>query len=137
MREPGTKNQPLKAPVIMVVDDDGAILNLLIRVLEPEGYSVIPAADGQSALALMEKCQPDLLILDITMPVINGLQVLSRVRQRFDMPVIMLTANQEDTVMQAARIVGADDYVIKPFSTNDLLARVRANLRRAVSEGHS
>ncbi len=132
MREPGTKNQPRKGPVIMVVDDDEAILNLLIRVLEPEGYHVIPAADGQSALALMEECQPDLLILDVMMPVINGLQVLSWVRQRFDMPVIMLTANQEDAVMRSALIVGADDYMIKPFSTKELLARVRAKLRRAV-----
>lgn len=121
-----------KRPYIMVVDDDEAILNLLILVLEPEGYNVIPTADGQSALALMEECQPDLLILDVMMPVINGLQVLSRLRQRFDMPVIMLTANQEDTVARAALIVGADDYVRKPFSTKDFLDRVRAKLRRTV-----
>ncbi len=126
-----------KRPCIMVVDDDEAILRLLTRTLEPEGYRVVPVADGQSALALMEECQPDLLILDIMMPGLNGLQVLSRLRQRSDVPVIMLTAKQEDTVVQAALIAGADDYVKKPFHTKELLARIRAKLRRTAPEGQN
>ncbi|GAF88395.1 unnamed protein product, partial [marine sediment metagenome] len=104
------------------------------RTLEPEGYGVVVAADGGSALTLLEDCRPDLVILDIMMPGLNGFQVLDLIRQRSSVPVIMLTARGEVTTLRDALSLGADDYVRKPFSTQELLARIRAKLRRAGAE---
>ena len=118
-------------PCIMVVDDEQAIRVLLERMLKPEGYEVILAADGSSALTMLEKHRPDLVILDINMPGLNGFQVLERIRQRSDVPVIMLTGKGEVTTIGSALSIGADDYVKKPFSTRELIARIRAKLRRA------
>ena len=120
-----------KHPCIMVVDDELAIRVLLERMLEPEGYEVILAADGSSALTMLEKHRPDLVILDISMPGLNGFQVLERIRQCSDVPVIMLTGKSEVTTLGNALSLGADDYVKKPFSTRELLARIKAKLRRA------
>lgn len=119
-----------KRTSIMVVDDEQAILSLLSRILESEGYSVVGAADGESALALLERQEPDLAILDIMMPGLNGFQVLELIRQHSDIPIIMLTGNREVTALRDAVALGADDYLRKPFSTRELLARVRAKLRR-------
>jgi len=118
----------------MVVDDEQAIRVLLERTLELEGWGVILAADGSSALAMLEKHRPDLVILDINMPGLNGFQVLERIRQRSDVPVIMLTGEGEVTTLGNALSLGADDFVKKPFSTRELLARIRAKLRRAKAE---
>jgi len=118
-------------PCIMVVDDEQAIRTLLKRTLESEGYEVISSADGSSALAMMKKREPDLVILDINMPGLDGFQVLERIRQRSDVPVIMLTGIGEVATLGNALSLGADDYVKKPFSTRELLARIRAKLRRA------
>ena len=115
---------------IMVVDDDQEILRMLGRTLELEGYDVTTAADGRSALTLLEKHEPDLVILDIIMPELDGFQVLNLIRQHSDVPVIMLTARCEVTSLQEALALGADDYVRKPFRTRELLARIRAKLRR-------
>ena len=117
-------------PYIMVVDDDLAILRLLKRTLEPEGYGVILADNGSSALDLLEDSRPDLVILDIMMPGLNGFQVLDLIRQRSGVPVIMLTARGEVTNLRNALSLGADDYVRKPFGKGELLARIRAKLRR-------
>jgi len=114
-----------KHACIMVVDDEQAILGLLSRTLEPEGYRVIVADNGSSALALLEEHGPDLVILDIMMPGLNGFEVLNLMRQRSDIPIIMLTGKQEVTSVRDALISGADDYVKKPFHT------IRAKLRRA------
>ncbi len=119
---------------IMVVDDEQVILKLLSRTLEPEGYSVVLADNGSSALTLLENCRPDLVILDIMMPGLNGFQVLDLIRQRSNIPVIMLTARCEVTTLRDALAIGADDYVRKPFHTQELLARIRAKLRRAGPE---
>lgn len=119
-----------KRTSIMVVDDEQAILSLLSRILESEGYSVVGAADGKSALALLKRQEPDLAILDIMMPGLNGFQVLELIRQHSDIPIIMLTGNREVTALRDAVALGADDYLRKPFSTRELLARVRAKLRR-------
>ena len=122
-----------KRTSIMVVDDEQAIRSLLSRILETEGYSVVGAADGGSALALLEEQEPDLAILDIMMPGLNGFQVLDLIRQRSNIPVIMLTGMCEVTTLRDALALGADDYVRKPFGTRELLGRIRAKLRRVGS----
>jgi len=120
-------------PYIIVVDDDQDMLRILGRTLELEGFAVDVAHNGQSALAIMEERRPDLVVLDIMMPELDGFQVLDLIRQRYSIPVIMLTARREVTSMQKALGLGADDYVTKPFNIRILLARVRAKLRRAES----
>jgi len=123
-----------KYPYIMVVDDEQAILSLLSRTLEPEGYGVVIADNGSAALELLEEHTPDLIILDIMMPGLDGFQVLGLIRQRFSVPVIMLTAKREVNTARDALNLGADDYVRKPFGRGELLARIRAKLRRAGAE---
>ncbi len=123
-----------KPPCIMAVDDEQGILRLLKRSLEPEGYSVIVADNGTVALELFEEHMTDLVILDIMMPGLDGFQVLDLIRQRSNVPVIMLTAKREVSTARDALGLGADDYVRKPFDTRELLARIRAKLRRAGSE---
>ena len=119
-----------KRPYIIVVDDEQAVLKSLKRILESEGYGVALAPDGSSALLLMEEHEPDLVILDIMMPGLNGFQVLKSIRSRSSAPVIMLTARRDVTTLHDALVLGADDYVTKPFSIRELLARIRAKLRR-------
>jgi len=125
-----------KRPYIMAVDDEQTILRLLNRTLEPEGYGVIVADNGRSALNLLEERTPDLVILDIMMPGLDGFQVLDLIRERSNVPVIMLTARGEVTTLRDALVLGADDYVRKPFHTQELLARIRAKLRRAGQGGN-
>ena len=120
-----------RRPYIVVVDDNQEMLGMVNRILELEGYDVDIAADGSSALALVEERRPDLVILDIVMPGLDGFQVLHLMRQRFDFPVIMLTAKCEVTMLRDALVLGADDYLRKPFRTRELLARIKAKLRRA------
>ena len=120
--------------LILAVDDDEEMLRMLSRILELEGYDVAIAANGRSALTILEECEPDLVILDIIMPGLDGFQVLNLIRQRSDVPVIMLTARCEVTSLRDAVVLGADDYVRKPFYTRELLARIRAKLRRAGAE---
>ncbi len=119
---------------ILVVDDEPEIVRLHKCALEPEGYDVALATDGNSALELMEKHKPDLVILDIMMPELDGFQVLSLIRQRSNVPVIMITGRYEVTVLYDALALGADDYVRKPFHIRELLARIKAKLRRAGAE---
>jgi len=119
--------------LILVVDDDHEILRMVNRLFELEGYDVITAADGKCAMALMKEREPDLIVLDIMMPELNGFQVLDLVRQHSDIPIIMLTARSEVTTLHNALALGADDYIKKPFHTRELLARVRAKLRRGGS----
>ena len=116
---------------IMVIDDDPNILQLLRRTLEVEGYDAILAADGASAMMILRNCKPDLIILDIMMPGPDGYMVLEDIRQSYNIPVIMLTAKRDVTSLQKALALGADDYVKKPFRPKELMARIRAKLRRA------
>ena len=120
-----------KHPVILAVDDEEALLKLLRVNLSLDGFDVITASNGVSALELLEEYQPQLVILDIMMPGLNGFQVLESIRQRSDIPVIMLTARGEVTTLKDALVLGADDYVTKPFSVLELTARIRAKIRRA------
>ena len=116
---------------IMAVDDDKEVLRILKRTLELEGYDVAVARDGGSALELLEEWQPDLVILDIKMPGLDGFQTLERIRQRSSIPVIMLTAKRDATTLNEALALGADDFVKKPFATGELVARIKAKPRRA------
>jgi len=115
---------------ILVVDDDHEILEMVERVLKLEGYEVGTAVDGETGLAMMEERQPDLVILDIMMPGLDGFQVLDLIRRRSDVPVIMLTARSETPIAGDALDLGADDYVRKPFAIRELMARIKAKLRR-------
>lgn len=120
---------------ILVVDDDAAVTSLLKRGLSYEGYQVDTAASGVTGLTVARECSPDLVILDIMMPGIDGLEVLRRLRTAdAQLPVMMLTAKDTPPDQIHGLEVGADDYVVKPFNFEILLARVRALLRRKQSE---
>src|SRR5512137_515745 len=119
---------------ILAVDDEPLYLRLLKVNLEPEGYEVITAADGETALDLVTAKQPDLVILDVMMPKLDGITTCERIRQFSNVPIIILTARGEEQDRVRGLDVGADDYVVKPFSVTELVARVRAVLRRAKTQ---
>lgn len=116
--------------VILVADDDPGVLTLVKRVLELEGYSVVPVRDGPSAVQRVRACQPDLVILDWGMPLMSGLQASRVIRQSSDVPILMLTARADAAGVVLGLEHGADDYLAKPPDNEVLLARVRALLRR-------
>jgi DNA-binding response OmpR family regulator len=116
---------------ILVVDDEPEIVKLLRAYLEGAGYRVAAARDGREALFATRHEKPDLIILDLTMPQMDGLEFTRRVRQESNVPIIMLTARVEETDRIIGLELGADDYVTKPFSPREVVARVRAVLRRA------
>ena len=115
---------------ILIVEDEIALSDILRADLEAEGHTVSQAFDGPSALALVESQQPQLVILDWMLPGMDGLAVCRRIRETHLMPIMMLTARASEVDRVLGLEVGADDYVVKPFSTQELLARVRAMLRR-------
>src|SRR5689334_3302721 len=121
---------PVKKTTIVAADDDPQLLRLVTRNLEFEGYAVLPASDGQQALALIEAQTPDLVLLDVMMPKMDGLTVCQRVREFSTVPIIIVTARGQDQDKVRGLDLGADDYLTKPFSVDELLARVRAVLRR-------
>ncbi len=122
---------------ILVVDDEPSILNLVSAYLKPEGYEVYTATDGPTGLKAARAFKPDLLILDVMLPGMDGLELLSRLRRESDMYVILLTARTEETDKIVGLSVGADDYVTKPFSPRELTARVKAAVRRLNTGGSS
>jgi two-component system alkaline phosphatase synthesis response regulator PhoP len=115
---------------ILLVDDDKGINNLISQYLTKEGYEVYTAEDGPAGLKSFESLRPDLLVLDIMLPGFDGLELLSRIRQRSDVYVIMLTAKSDETDKIVGLTVGADDYITKPFSPRELVARIKAAFRR-------
>ncbi|MEJ2211013.1 MAG: response regulator transcription factor [Anaerolineae bacterium] len=115
---------------ILVVDDERSILDLVTAYLRQEGYEVQTAMDGAAGLEVARAWQPDLIVLDIMLPGMDGLEVLTRLRRESDVYVIMLTARSEETDKIVGLSVGADDYLTKPFSPRELVARVKAALRR-------
>ncbi len=115
---------------ILVVDDEQPIADILKFSLEKEGFTVECAHDGEEALKKVSQLTPDLILLDIMLPLKDGMEVCREVRKRYDMPIIMLTAKDSEIDKVLGLELGADDYVTKPFSTRELLARVKANLRR-------
>ena len=128
---------PVKKTTVVAADDDPQLLRLVTRNLQMEGYDVISVSDGQQALEQVEAHMPDLVLLDLMMPKLDGFTVLQRVREFSSLPVIILTARGADQDKIRGLDLGADDYLTKPFSVDELLARVRAVLRRAQSNAHS
>ena len=115
---------------ILVVDDEKNIVDIIKYNLKKEGYEVMTAGDGEEALRLNEEFKPDIILLDIMMPKLDGYAVCRKVREKYDTPIIMLTARAEEVDKVLGLELGADDYVTKPFGTRELMARVKANLRR-------
>jgi DNA-binding response OmpR family regulator len=115
---------------VLVVDDDPKIRELLRLYLDRDGHQVVFAADGAEALAAAAERTPDLVLLDVMLPRIDGLEVCRRLRERSDVPILLLTARSGDSDKVIGLDLGADDYVVKPFSPRELMARVRAQLRR-------
>jgi len=122
---------------VLLVEDEMDLCNLIKGHLEGEGYAVVQAFDGPTALTLVEQHRPDVIILDWMLPGMDGLTVCRRVRQSHLMPILMLTARSEEIDRVLGLEVGADDYVVKPFGMRELLARVRALLRRVTLDAQS
>lgn len=121
----------VSAPTVLVAEDDTQVRESLERALRFEGYVVVSAPDGAAALAAVDDHQPDIIVLDVSMPLVDGLSVCRRLRARGDqIPVLMLTARGEIEDRVAGLDAGADDYLPKPFALDELLARIRALLRR-------
>ena len=118
------------AKKILVVDDEKPISDIIKFNLEKEGYEVVVAFDGEEALEKVEAEDPDLIILDLMLPKVDGLEVAKRVRAKHTTPIIMVTAKDSELDKVLGLELGADDYVTKPFSNRELVARVKANLRR-------
>ena len=118
---------------IVIVEDERAISDIIKFNVEKEGYKAYTAYDGEEGLALIEKVDPDLILLDLMMPKMDGLEVCRRVRKTKNTPIIMLTARAEEVDKVVGLEIGADDYVTKPFGVRELMARIRANLRRVES----
>lgn len=115
---------------ILVVDDEASIVNIICYSIKKEGYEYITASDGEEGLELFEREKPDLVLLDIMMPKMDGYTLCKKIRENSDVPIIMLTARADEVDKVLGLEMGADDYVTKPFSNRELMARVKANLRR-------
>ena len=118
---------------ILVVDDEDVVRDVVVRYLEHEGMQTVQAADGEEARRIVELNPPDLVILDVMVPKVNGLDLCGWIRDRSDIPVILLTARGEESDRITGLELGADDYVVKPFSPRELVIRVKAILRRTGS----
>ncbi len=121
---------------ILVVDDEAQITRVLKTTLSSQGYGIRSASDGEEALQLMKDWTPDLVVTDLRMPNMDGLELCRRIRTESHIPIIVLSVKGEEKIKVEALDAGADDYITKPFSINELLARVRAALRRASTPQH-
>ena len=119
-----------EAQKIVVIDDEESVREVVRAYLEKDGFRVYTAADGREGLALAEKHQPDLIVLDLMLPDVSGEEICEEIRGRSDVPIVMLTAKASEDERIAGLVAGADDYLVKPFSPRELVARVRAVLRR-------
>ncbi len=122
---------------ILIVDDEPPIVNVLVYNLKRANYEVLIARDGEEALSQARREQPDLIILDLMLPKLDGLEVCRTLRRERDVPIIMLTARDDEIDRVVGLELGADDYVVKPFSVRELLARVKNVLRRTVAQAAS
>jgi two-component system response regulator VicR len=129
--------QAAGAKKILIVDDESAILQTLRFNLERNGYVVLTAGDGRSAVGLASSERPDLVIMDIMLPVLDGIEACKEIRKNSGVPIIMLTAKDQEIDKVLALELGADDYVTKPFSLHEFLARVKARLRRQNGHGET
>jgi two-component system response regulator ResD len=130
-------NSMALAQTILVVDDEPTISQVVASYLRRDGFNAVTAADGPSAVEAALEHRPDLVVLDVMLPGFDGLQVMARLRQDRHVPVILLTAKGEESDRVIGLRLGADDYVVKPFSPAELVARVHAVLRRVSREGES
>jgi len=119
-----------KVTTILVVDDEAYIRQLLQRILEVEGYNVVTAASGQEAVDKVSSGNINLVLLDIIMPGMDGIQTLELIREKSDIPVIMVTGIGDLPSLSTSLVLGADDYIRKPFRSKELIARIKAKLRR-------
>ena len=124
------------AQTILLVDDEDSVQKLLAYPLERDGYTVIPAQDGEEALERFQREQVDLVVLDVMLPRLDGLEVCRRLRAQSSVPIIMLTARGDELDKVVGLELGADDYITKPFSIREFRSRVRALLRRAAAPRH-
>ena len=122
---------------ILIVDDNREIVDSLGKLLAIEGYDILTAYDGMEALEVLERSRPDLILLDVMMPRLNGLSTLMKIRERHNIPAIILSAKTEESDKVSGLMLGADDYVEKPYNPAELLARVQAQLRRYRAYGGS
>lgn len=127
--EEGIINRDKKT--ILIVDDEQHIVDILVYNLEKEGYNTLQANDGVTAVEIALAQKPDLILLDIMLPKMDGLAVCKRIRHTLNVPILMLTAKDEEIDKILGLELGADDYVTKPFSVRELMARIKANLRKA------
>ena len=116
---------------ILIVDDEKPIVDILVYNLQKEGYNTLEANDGEEAINIAFDKKPDLILLDIMLPKVDGLTVCKKIRNSFNMPIIMISAKDEEIDKILGLELGADDYITKPFSVRELVARVKANLRKA------
>ena len=115
---------------ILIVDDEQAIIDVLVYNLKKEGYETLEATDGVTAVNMALEQKPDLMLLDIMLPKLDGLSVCKRVKNYLNIPILMLTAKDAEIDKIVGLELGADDYITKPFSVRELMARVKANLRK-------
>ena len=119
---------------ILVVDDEKPIIDILVYNLKKEGYNTLEATDGEMGINVALEARPDLILLDVMLPKVDGLTVCNRVKQVYNVPILMISARDEEVDKIVGLELGADDYVIKPFSPKELEARVKAVLRRTISK---
>ena len=119
---------------VLVVDDEKPIVDILVYNLKKEGYNTLEANDGEEAMNIVIEKKPDLVLLDIMLPKMDGLTVCKRIRHNYNIPIIMLSAKDEEIDKILGLELGADDYITKPFSVRELIARVKANLRKNDSD---
>ena len=127
----------LNKKTILIVDDEKTIVDMLVYNLQKEGYNTLEANDGEEAVNIALSQKPNLVLLDIMLPKMDGLAVCKRIRQSLDIPILMISAKDEEIDKILGLELGADDYITKPFSVRELMARVKANLRKAELSGKS
>ena len=115
---------------ILVVDDEKPIIDILVYNLKKEGYNTLEATDGEMGINVALEARPDLILLDVMLPKVDGLTVCNRVKQVYNVPILMISARDEEVDKIVGLELGADDYITKPFSVRELMARVKANLRK-------
>lgn len=123
-----------KQKTILVVDDEKPIIDILVYNLKKEGYNTLEATDGEMGLNIAIEQRPDLILLDVMLPKMDGLTVCKRVKQTYNVPILMISAKDEEIDKIVGLELGADDYITKPFSVRELMARVKANLRKVDDE---
>ncbi len=128
------KEDELNKKTILVVDDEKPIIDILVYNLQKEGYNTLEATDGEMGLNLAIEKRPNLILLDVMLPKMDGLTVCKRIKQTYSVPILMLSARDEEIDKIIGLELGADDYITKPFSVRELMARVKANLRKIEDE---